>query len=119
MGATGGFSEDNLLGEGGFGIVHKGIMANGMEVAVKRLREDSTQGEREFKAEVEIISRVHHRHLVSLVGYCIAGGRRMLVYQFVANKTLEHHLQENGTLPTIDVPTRLRIAIGSAKGIAY
>jgi len=65
--ATGGFSQANLLG----------------------------QGEREFQAEVEIISRVHHRHLVSLVGYCIAGVQRMLVYEFVPNKTLEYHLHGN------------------------
>lgn len=90
--ATGGFSQANLLGQGGFGYVHKGVLPNGKEVAVKSLKSGSGQGEREFQAEVEIISRVHHRHLVSLVGYCIAGGQRMLVYEFVPNKTLEFHL---------------------------
>lgn len=68
--ATGGFSQANLLGQGGFGYVHKGYLPNGKEVAVKSLKSGSGQGEREFQAEVEIISRVHHRHLVSLVGYC-------------------------------------------------
>lgn len=90
--ATGGFSQANLLGQGGFGYVHKGVLPNGKEVAVKSLKIGSGQGDREFQAEVEIISRVHHRHLVSLVGYCIAGGQRMLVYEFVPNNTLEHHL---------------------------
>ncbi len=90
--ATGGFSQANLLGQGGFGYVHKGVLPNGKEIAVKSLKSGSGQGEREFQAEVEIISRVHYRHLVSLVGYCIAGGQRMLVYEFVSNKTLEHHL---------------------------
>lgn len=90
--ATNGFSQANLLGQGGFGYVHKGVLPNGKEVAVKSLKSGSGQGEREFAAEVEIISRVHHRHLVSLVGYCIAGGQRMLVYEFVANSTMEHHL---------------------------
>ena len=90
--ATSGFSEDNLLGQGGFGYVHKGVLPNGKEIAVKQLKSGSGQGEREFQAEVEIISRVHHRHLVSLVGYCIAGNQRMLVYEYVPNKTLEHHL---------------------------
>ena len=90
--ATGGFSQANLLGQGGFGYVHKGVLPNGKEVAVKSLKSGSGQGEREFQAEVEIISRVHHRHLVSLVGYCIAGGQRMLVYEFVPNNTLEYHL---------------------------
>ncbi|XP_038877288.1 proline-rich receptor-like protein kinase PERK4 [Benincasa hispida] len=116
--ATGGFAHANLLGQGGFGYVHKGVLPNGKEVAVKSLKVGSGQGEREFMAEVEIISRVHHRHLVSLVGYCIASGQRMLVYEFVPNNTLEHHLHGKG-LPVMDWPTRLRIAIGSAKGLAY
>ncbi|KAI8542409.1 hypothetical protein RHMOL_Rhmol08G0136800 [Rhododendron molle] len=90
--ATNGFSQANILGQGGFGYVHKGVLPNGKEVAVKSLKSGSGQGEREFQAEVEIISRVHHRHLVSLVGYCIADGQRMLVYEFVSNKTLEFHL---------------------------
>ncbi|KVH93902.1 Protein kinase, ATP binding site-containing protein [Cynara cardunculus var. scolymus] len=67
--ATDGFSEANLLGQGGFGYVHRGVLPNGKEVAVKQLKTGSGQGEREFQAEVEIISRVHHKHLVSLVGY--------------------------------------------------
>lgn len=90
--ATGGFSESNLIGQGGFGYVHKGILADGREVAVKRLKSGSNQGEREFQAEVEIISRVHHRHLVSLFGYCIADAQRMLVYEYVPNKALDFHL---------------------------
>lgn len=90
--ATDGFSDANLLGQGGFGFVHRGVLPNGKEVAVKQLKAGSGQGEREFQAEVEIISRVHHKHLVSLVGYCISGGRRMLIYEFVPNNTLEFHL---------------------------
>ena len=90
--ATGGFNQANLLGQGGFGYVHKGMLPNGKEIAVKSLKLGSGQGEREFQAEVEIISRVHHRHLVSLVGYCICEGQRMLVYEFVPNGTLEYHL---------------------------
>ncbi|PIN00234.1 Serine/threonine protein kinase [Handroanthus impetiginosus] len=116
--ATGGFSQSNLLGQGGFGFVHKGVLPDGREVAVKSLKSGSGQGEREFQAEVEIISRVHHRHLVSLVGYCIANGQRMLVYEFVPNKTLEFHLHGKGQ-PVMDWGTRLRIAVGSAKGLAY
>ncbi|GFP84454.1 proline-rich receptor-like protein kinase perk5 [Phtheirospermum japonicum] len=116
--ATHGFSQANLLGQGGFGYVHKGVLPNGKEVAVKSLKSGSGQGEREFQAEVEIISRVHHRYLVSLVGYCIAGEQRMLVYEFVQNKTLEFHLHAKGQ-PVMDWASRLRIAIGSAKGLAY
>ncbi|XP_050228822.1 proline-rich receptor-like protein kinase PERK4 [Mercurialis annua] len=116
--ATGGFDQVNLLGQGGFGYVHKGVLPNGKEIAVKCLKSGSGQGEREFQAEVEIISRVHHRHLVSLVGYCIAGEQRILVYEFVPNGTLEYHLHGKG-VPVMDFPTRLRIALGSAKGLAY
>ncbi|MCD9560135.1 Proline-rich receptor-like protein kinase perk4 [Datura stramonium] len=116
--ATNGFSQANVLGQGGFGFVHKGVLTDGSVVAVKSLKSGSGQGEREFQAEVEIISRVHHRHLVSLVGYCIADGQRMLVYEFVPNGTLEYHLHGKGR-PVMDWGLRLKIALGSAKGLAY
>lgn len=90
--ATNDFSSDNLLGEGGFGYVHKGMLSSGRLIAVKQLKEGSQQGEREFQAEVETISRVHHKHLVCLVGYCMSGAKRLLVYEFVPNGTLEFHL---------------------------
>ncbi|KAM6585806.1 hypothetical protein CsatB_012808 [Cannabis sativa] len=116
--ATDDFSPANLLGEGGFGYVHKGVLPSGKVVAVKQLKAGSGQGEREFKAEVEFIGRVHHRHLVSLVGYCSTGIQRMLVYEFVPNGTLEFHLHGKGR-PTMSWPTRMKIAIGSARGMAY
>ncbi|XP_015064170.1 proline-rich receptor-like protein kinase PERK5 isoform X3 [Solanum pennellii] len=116
--ATSGFSKANLLGQGGFGYVHKGVLVDGTVVAVKSLKSGSGQGEREFQAEVDIISRVHHRHLVSLVGYCIADRQRMLVYEYVPNKTLEFHLHGKGHR-VMDWGTRLKIALGSAKGLAY
>ncbi|KAJ4734317.1 Proline-rich receptor-like protein kinase PERK1 [Rhynchospora pubera] len=116
--ATDRFSDANLLGQGGFGYVHKGILPNGKEIAVKQLKAGSGQGEREFQAEIEIISRVHHRNLVSLVGYCISGGQRLLVYELVPNNTLEFHLHGKGC-PTMAWSTRLRIALGAAKGLAY
>ncbi|KAF9620339.1 hypothetical protein IFM89_011074 [Coptis chinensis] len=116
--ATNGFSQANLLGQGGFGYVHKGVLPNGKIIAVKSLKSGSGQGEREFQAEVEIISRVHHRHLVSLVGYCIAGGQRMLIYEFVPNNNLEYHLHGKGR-PTMEWHKRITIALGSAKGLAY
>lgn len=96
--ATGGFSQGKIIGQGGFGYVYKGVLPNGQEVAVKSLKSGSGQGEREFQAEVEIISRVHHRHLVSLVGYCMIKEQRMLVYEFVSNGTLEFHLHGKQSL---------------------
>lgn len=116
--ATSSFSRENLLGQGGFGYVHKGVLPDGKEIAVKSLKSGSGQGEREFQAEVEIISRVHHKHLVSLVGYCISDMSRMLVYEFMPNNSLEYHLYGRD-MPVMDFPTRLKIALGSAKGFAY
>ncbi|KAK9706023.1 hypothetical protein RND81_07G099600 [Saponaria officinalis] len=116
--ATNGFSNVNLLGQGGFGYVHKGMLQSGKLVAVKSLKADSGQGEREFQAEVETISRVHHKHLVTLVGYCITDSQKLLVYEFVENKTMEFHLHGKGQ-PVMDWPTRLKIAVGAAKGLAY
>ncbi|KAL6186661.1 hypothetical protein ACLB2K_042781 [Fragaria x ananassa] len=116
--ATNGFSSQNLLGEGGFGSVYKGILPDDREVAVKQLKIGGSQGEREFKAEVETISRVHHRHLVSLVGYCISENQRLLVYEYVSNDTLYFHLHGEGR-PVLDWATRVKVAAGAARGIAY
>ncbi|KAI4298351.1 hypothetical protein L6164_031924 [Bauhinia variegata] len=116
--ATGGFSSSNLLGQGGFGYVHKGVLPNGKEIAVKSLKSTGGQGDKEFQAEVDVISRVHHRYLVSLVGYCFSDGKKLLVYEYVPNKTLEYHLHGKGR-PVMDWGTRIKIAIGSAKGLAY
>jgi Protein tyrosine and serine/threonine kinase len=89
--ATKGFSESNVLGQGGFGLVYQGTLS-GKEVAIKKLKSGGGQGDREFRAEVEIIGRVHHRNLVSLVGYCIHEDQRLLIYEYVPNKTLDFHL---------------------------
>ncbi|KAL2346900.1 hypothetical protein Fmac_000900 [Flemingia macrophylla] len=116
--ATNCFSESNLLGEGGFGYVYKGVLPCGKEIAVKQLKSGSQQGEREFQAEVETISRVHHKHLVELLGYCVTGAERLLVYEFVPNNTLEFHLHEEKDA-FLEWKTRIKIALGSAKGLAY
>ena len=92
--ATNGFSAQNMLGEGGFGCVYKGVLPDGKVVAVKQLKIGASQGEREFQAEVDIISRIHHRYLVSLVGYCIDRRQRLLVYEYVSNGTLDYHLHK-------------------------
>ncbi|XP_057961533.1 proline-rich receptor-like protein kinase PERK9 [Malania oleifera] len=116
--ATNGFSDQNLLGEGGFGSVYRGCLPDGREIAVKQLKVGGGQGEREFKAEVEIISRIHHRHLVSLVGYCISDNRKLLVYDYVPNNNLYFHLHGEGR-PVMDWATRVKVAAGAARGIAY
>ncbi|KAK8567682.1 hypothetical protein V6N13_105637 [Hibiscus sabdariffa] len=118
MEMTDGFSSQNLIGKGGFGCVYKGRMPDGRVVAVKQLKADSGQGEREFRAEVEIINRVHHKHLVSLVGYSTAENQRLLIYEFVPNRTLEHHLHGKD-LPVLEWAKRVKIALGAAKGLAY
>lgn len=99
MDITNAFSSQNVIGEGGFGCVYKGCLPDGKAVAVKQLKAGSGQGEREFRAEVEIISRVHHRHLVSLVGYCISEQQRVLIYEYVPNGNLHHHLHGNVSFP--------------------
>ena len=81
--ATDNFSNVNFIGQGGFGYVDKGVLPDGTEVAIKQLKAGSRQGEQEFRAEIEIISRVHHRHLVSILGYCATGTQRLLVYEFL------------------------------------
>lgn len=116
--ATDNFSDTNLLGQGGFGYVHKGVLHDGRDVAIKQLKVGSGQGEREFQAEVEMISRVHHSHLVSLLGHCISGIQRLLVYEYVPNQTLEFHLHGKGKRP-MNWATRMKVALGSAKGLAY
>ncbi|KAK8516664.1 hypothetical protein V6N13_080758 [Hibiscus sabdariffa] len=118
MEMTDGFNRENIIGEGGFGCIYKGQLPDGRFVAVKRLKVDSGQGDREFKAEVEIISRIHHRHLVSLVGYCITENQRLLIYDFVGNQTLKHHLHGKD-MPVLEWPKRVKIAVGAAKGLAY
>ncbi|RLM59065.1 hypothetical protein C2845_PM18G00570 [Panicum miliaceum] len=117
-GITGGFAAANVIGEGGFGKVYMGALGDGRRVAVKQLKVGGGQGDKEFRAEVDIISRIHHRHLVTLAGCCVTENHRLLVYEFVPNKTLEHHLHGKG-LPVMDWHKRMKIAIGAARGLTY
>ncbi|XP_031128282.1 cysteine-rich receptor-like protein kinase 10 isoform X1 [Ipomoea triloba] len=87
--ATNNFSEANKLGQGGFGVVYKGQLADGIEIAVKRLSGNSQQGDLEFKNEVVLVARLHHRNLVRLHGFCLEGRERILVYEFVPNGSLD------------------------------
>ncbi|XP_065873979.1 receptor-like serine/threonine-protein kinase ALE2 [Euphorbia lathyris] len=119
--ATEKFSSKRLLGEGGFGRVYCGTMENGTEVAVKLLtRRDNQNGDRDFIAEVEMLSRLHHRNLVKLIGICIEGRTRCLVYEVVYNGSVESHLHGlDKSQGPLDWDARLKIALGAARGLAY
>ncbi|KNA25985.1 hypothetical protein SOVF_000890 [Spinacia oleracea] len=116
--ATNNFSDSQQVGQGGYGKVYKGILADGTVVAIKRAQEGSLQGDKEFFTEIELLSRLHHRNLVSLVGLCDEEGEQMLVYEFMANGTLREHISAKCKQP-LSFASRLRLALGSAKGILY
>ncbi|KAH7554647.1 hypothetical protein JRO89_XS12G0252700 [Xanthoceras sorbifolium] len=116
--ATGGFSVTTQIGQGGYGKVYKGILANGTVVAIKRAQQGSLQGQKEFLTEIELLSRLHHRNLVSLVGYCDEDAEQMLVYEFMPHGSLQDILNARLKDP-LSFSMRLHIALGSAKGILY
>ncbi|PKA47933.1 Receptor-like serine/threonine-protein kinase SD1-8 [Apostasia shenzhenica] len=116
--ATDHFSIQNKLGEGGFGPVYKGKL-DGLDIAVKRLAKTSTQGIDEFKNEVSLIAKLQHRNLVRLLGCCIEGDERMIVYEYMANKSLDAFLFDKNKRFLLDWPTRSRIIIGIVRGLLY
>ncbi|XP_044340924.1 receptor-like serine/threonine-protein kinase ALE2 isoform X5 [Triticum aestivum] len=118
--ATQRFDESRIIGEGGFGRVYEGILEDGERVAVKVLKRDDQQGTREFLAEVEMLSRLHHRNLVKLIGICSEEHMRCLVYELVPNGSLESHLHgSDKDTALLDWDARLKIALGAARGLAY
>ncbi|KAM3683428.1 hypothetical protein ACJW31_12G146700 [Castanea mollissima] len=118
--ATDKFSSKRILGEGGFGRVYLGIMEDETEVAVKLLTRDNQNGDREFIAEVEMLSRLHHRNLVKLIGICIEGRTRCLVYELVHNGSVESHLHGvDKNKGPLDWDARMKVALGAARGLAY
>ncbi|THU58967.1 hypothetical protein C4D60_Mb03t20050 [Musa balbisiana] len=115
--ATGMFSDENVIGEGGYGIVYHGVLEDGTQIAVKNLLNNRGQAEKEFKVEVEAIGRVRHKNLVRLLGYCAEGEHRMLVYEYIDNGNLEQWLHGDvGPSSPLTWEIRMNIIIGTAKG---
>ncbi|XP_010462912.1 PREDICTED: receptor-like kinase TMK2 [Camelina sativa] len=121
--ATDNFDEKNILGRGGFGIVYKGELHDGTKIAVKRMEPSiiSGKGLDEFKSEIVVLTRVRHRNLVILHGYCLEGNERLLVYQYMPQGTLSRHIfhwQVEGLKP-LEWTRRLIIALDVARGVEY
>ncbi|CAN0826686.1 G-type lectin S-receptor-like serine/threonine-protein kinase At4g27290 [Linum grandiflorum] len=119
MNATGNFSAENKLGEGGFGPVYKGILFDGQEIAVKRLSMSSGQGPEEFKNEVVLISKLQHRNLVRLLGCCIEGEEKMLIYEYMPNKSLDYFIFDESRRQVLNWSRRISIIEGIARGLLY
>ncbi|KAL5861255.1 hypothetical protein ACOSQ4_002551 [Xanthoceras sorbifolium] len=119
LAATENFSEANKLGKGGFGPVYKGKFPGGQEIAVKRLSRVSGQGMEEFKNEVVLIARLQHRNLVRLLGYCIEGDEKILLYEFMPNKSLDSFIFDPNPSELLDWEMRFNIIMGIARGLLY
>ncbi|KAJ9166698.1 hypothetical protein P3X46_021408 [Hevea brasiliensis] len=122
--ATNGFSQRNFIGQGTYGLVYKGNLADGTTVAVKQMQDLDSRGDEEFSNEVEIISKIRHRNLLSLRGCCVTsdilkGKRRYLVYDFMSNGSLSDHLSSNQSRKQLTWPQRKNIILDVAKGLAY
>ncbi|WVZ26259.1 hypothetical protein V8G54_004803 [Vigna mungo] len=126
--ATRNFRPDSLLGEGGFGCVYKGWIdehtftaskpGSGMVVAVKKLKPEGLQGHKEWLTEVDYLGQLHHQNLVKLIGYCVEGENRLLVYEFMSKGSLENHLFRRGLQP-LSWSVRMKVAIGAARGLSF
>ncbi|CAN1755053.1 Leucine-rich repeat receptor protein kinase EMS1 [Linum perenne] len=121
---TNNFCNSNIIGDGGFGTVYKAKLVTKnnndiLVVAVKKLSHSKAQGDREFMAEMETLGKVKHKNLVSLLGYCSLGEEKLLVYEYMANGSLDTWLRDGLNPKPLDWATRLKIAIGSARGLAF
>uniref|UniRef100_A0A7N2MRM2 Cysteine-rich receptor-like protein kinase 29 n=2 Tax=Quercus lobata TaxID=97700 RepID=A0A7N2MRM2_QUELO len=117
--ATDDFSDANKLGQGGFGAVYKGKLSNGQIIAVKRLSRDSGQGEQEFKNEILLVANLQHRNLVRLLGFCLERTERLLIYEFVPNKSLDRFIFDPIKSVYLNWEKRYKIIEGIARGLLY
>ncbi|KAL9317355.1 hypothetical protein ACSQ67_013872 [Phaseolus vulgaris] len=117
--ATEDFSDSNKLGQGGFGAVYWGRLSNGQMIAVKRLSENSGQGDTEFKNEMVLVVKLQHRNLVRLLGFCLEGRERLLIYEFVPNKSLDYFIFDPAMKAQLDWEKRYKIIRGIARGLLY
>ncbi|CAH8273388.1 unnamed protein product [Arabidopsis lyrata] len=119
--STNGFADENVIGQGGYGIVYRGVLEDKSMVAIKNLLNNRGQAEKEFKVEVEAIGRVRHKNLVRLLGYCVEGAHRMLVYEYVDNGNLEQWIHGGGLgfKSPLTWEIRMNIVLGTAKGLMY
>ncbi|ONI34226.1 hypothetical protein PRUPE_1G469300 [Prunus persica] len=117
--ATNNFCEENKLGRGGFGAVYRGRLLNEEEIAVKRLSRDSAQGDIEFRNEVELVAKLQHRNLVRLLGFCLEGNERLLVYEFVHNASLDQFIFDPIKRAQLDWDRRYKIIVGIGRGLVY
>ncbi|XP_031392319.1 G-type lectin S-receptor-like serine/threonine-protein kinase At4g03230 [Punica granatum] len=117
--ATNNFSDENKLGQGGFGPVYKGKFPGGQEIAIKRLLSSSGQGFEEFRNEVILIARLQHRNLVRLLGYCIEGDEKILLYEYMPNKSLDSFIFDRTRRALLTWEIRMEIILGIARGMLY
>ncbi|XP_021296968.1 G-type lectin S-receptor-like serine/threonine-protein kinase At4g03230 isoform X1 [Herrania umbratica] len=117
--ATDNFAEANKLGQGGFGSVYKGKLPRGQEIAIKRLSRGSGQGLEEFKNEVVLIAKLQHRNLVRLLGYCVKGYEKMLIYEYMPNKSLDSFIFDRTRSVLLNWEKRIDIILGIARGMLY
>uniref|UniRef100_A0A5B6YJU9 Putative Cysteine-rich receptor-like protein kinase 10 n=1 Tax=Davidia involucrata TaxID=16924 RepID=A0A5B6YJU9_DAVIN len=117
--ATKDFHPNHKLGEGGFGPVYRGKLEDGREIAVKKLSQSSSQGKKEFMNEAKLLARVQHRNVVNLLGYCAHGAEKLLVYEYVANESLDKLLFKSGRSDALDWKRRYDIIAGISRGLLY